>query len=1144
MVREKTAPPRTDCRSRLQAPRIIPEAVRFRRPAPKLKVTKMVTWGALLMALVSSMAAPSGGVALGTLSTVEQLKPTVGSDGLTVSQDADAPTNEATISLEPQALSLTTQLAEDPTAASLDDRHDASLQLLPESSLAPSLGVEITDGRRRRRLGRKRKRRPLQDEYWPPEGKPDDNDPESNGGGGGGGGGRLSERKRLPYAGAAASRWEGINKLPTAHGRLARPEHQQQQLQQQPFRSGHHRANDWMNNPYTDAISFEQQTGATRRPYVAAASTAVGGNFSPIDPNRPRRISSNGGGRPTEPSAASAAANSNPKAYRKPYSQARRSEEQFSSSEGSAEATVSSAADLKALLKQSDGLSLSEILQQRNISLQDLIKGKQMALAALTQSPPVDVSTVTPGELTDTTTAVSPTLSSVRFRVYDDSSTLMTTTTATVTSEPSSSGPESTVDPRPMATVLTEDETNNSVDELDGHGVSIFPTVEIKQLALNPVLPVFKEESRLRPIKGVASRIRPDLSNTHIRTSEPARFPSVGVKRLQPTPSPPSSSTSSIDSGDENALPSSTTPPVPSNPTVPSLLLITSTAREKWTPSASLVGQRQRQTNVGNKLQQQQATASPVGSPSESPTGKELDRLSSAEATSMLPEAEAMVELAPERGHYQHHQLLRVPKLKTRIAIKPKLTNVVPPTSASTTTTTTATTTTTVNSLLTEGDRFNLSDVELGDDGALVNESVSGQSRRQQRLNNGDDDDEPELNIIEKFTSFAEPASTSLEGKTASDDGEMADLVGRISEHTQRSFTDSLEEFYRDVTESNPSLFNDLAPIASSDDRRELLELMEDRRIGARLAKVLSQRNMTLEQLLEHRRRGSSQLHLAEIVAGKVKPIDDKIDIVTAFEHFPRFNIGNLRSIRPDDIKQDSQGFSYFTSIINLRPADDGYKEGRARALASPPLPVHRHRGSATAGNHRNEAHFLASGGSKDRLLLPSRMSATGVYGSSSNYEDDARRENGAEEHDLLDLELSGHGFQHHRSASVTIESTSIPVGVRSAIVASSAIVGVSLAIFVAIFVTCRLRQRRRQKLNYTENFHMAKGRLPIIHSAELEARKSSSERSSGSAGEQVVYTTHRALGGGGASSSSTDAGTARGRQQQQQQQPQQSAMM
>ncbi|KFB37362.1 AGAP013249-PA-like protein [Anopheles sinensis] len=1035
------------------------------------------------------------------------------------------------------ALSLTSQqLANDPTAASTNEQHhnDASLQLLPESSLAPSsVAPENSDvGRRRRRLGRKRKRRPLQDDYWPPEGQ--DNDTEANPGGGGGG--RLSDRKRLPYAGAAASRWEGISKplpLPTR----ARPD--------QPYRSGHHhRANDWMNNPYTDAINVEQQqplAGTRRPPYVAPA---VGGNFSPIDPNRLRRIPSNAVRGASESPAATAVPTSasNHKAYRKPYSQARRSEEQFSSPDGSGEASAgkpTSATDLKALLKQSDGLSLSEILQQRNISLQDLIKGKQMALAALTQSP-LDVTT-SMGEQDSDTTTVSPTLSSVRFRVFDDTPVIMTTTTTTTTTpastvanEHSSSGPESTVNPvRPETTLLlAEDETNNSVDELDGgHAVSIFPTVEIKQLALNPVLPILKEE-RLRPIKGVASRIRPDLSNAHIRTLEPARFPTAGGngKRL------PSLSSSSS-SGDDNAITTATgsTTMVPSNPTVPSLLLITSTAREKWTPSASLQGQRHREQKwsgaTGNGKQTSSTLSPPVTS-SEPSTAKEfIGRLNSAEATSMLPEAEAMVELSPER---HHHHLLRVPKLKTRIAIKPKLTNVVPPTAPSTSTTTTTTTTT--SSPSTEGDRLNLSDVELGDDGPRVNKTDISQPRRQQRLNDNDDD-EPELNIIEKFTSFAEP-SGSLEGKTVTsgetqEDQEMADLIGRISEHTQRSFTDSLEEFYRDVTESNPSLFNDLSPIASSDDRRELLELMEDRRIGSRLAKVLSQRNMTLEQLLEHRRRGSSQLHLAEIVNGKVKPIDDKIDIVTAFEHFPRFNIGNLRSIRPDDIKLDSQGFSYFTSIINLRPSDDVYKE--ARALQA------RHRGSAATtsnGNHRNEAHFLASGGSKDRLLVPSRMSATsanaGSYG--SNYEEESAREN-IVEHDLLDLELSGHGFQHHRSASVTIESTSIPVGVRSAIVASSAIVGVSLAIFVAIFVTCRLRQRRRQKLNYTENFNMAKGRLPIIHSAEMEARKSTSStsasRRSSNAGEQVVYTTHRALGGGGGggSSQTTDAGT-RGRQQ------------
>ncbi|XP_058058501.1 uncharacterized protein LOC131209446 [Anopheles bellator] len=745
-----------------------------------------------------------------------------------------------------------------------------------------------------------------------------------------------------------------------------------------------------------------------------------------------------------------------------------------------------------------------------------------MALAALTQSP-LDVTTTTVRLSDDDTTTVSPTLASVRFRVSEEfvtgRSPVAPAVTVADTAEqdenhlPSGPGTSETPPTRgkhPQLVPQPEDDTNNSVDDVvpsraasdDDTGVAIFPTVEIKQLALNPVLPVVKDapEQRMRPIKGVASRIRPDLSNTHIRTDPvaPGRFPETVT-----SPPPPSAA-------------------INGSPTISSFLLATSTARERWTPSASLVERHREQ------LQQKQQSLV-MASTEQAPMADELvARPRPVESSSSLPEAEAMV--GPER-----HHLLRVPKLKPRIAIKPRLPNAVAATAAGVEHPSTAPPVPKVTEE--EPDRFNLSDVELTDDSGAQDSSKNSststsQSRRQQRLN----DDEPELNIIEKFTSFADPPSapSSASSPVGQDDEDaeqaVAELIGRISEHTQRSFTDSLEDFYRDVTESNPSLFNDLSPVASSDDRRELLELMEDRRIGSRLAKVLSQRNMTLEQLLEHRRRGSSQLHLAEIANGKVKPIDDKIDIVTAFEHFPRFNIGNLRSIRPDDIKLDSQGFSYFTSIINIRPsADDGYKE--ARALHAGRQWNRRHPAAVAEGpsvypaNHRSsDGHFLAKGGSKDRLLVPSRISAaTGPY---ERPREQSEEQMVAGDSDLLDLELSGHGFQHqhHPGGSVMIESTSMPAGVRSAIVASSAIVGVSLAIFISIYVVCRLRQRRRSKLNYTENFNMAKGRLPIIHSATTDGRKSSasgrSNVSSIGTEQQVIYTTHRALMTGGQSDS------------------------
>lgn len=110
-------------------------------------------------------------------------------------------------------------------------------------------------------------------------------------------------------------------------------------------------------------------------------------------------------------------------------------------------------------------------------------------------------------------------------------------------------------------------------------------------------------------------------------------------------------------------------------------------------------------------------------------------------------------------------------------------------------------------------------------------------------------------------------------------------------------------------------------------DRGELIELLEDQESGNRFLKVLNERNMSLEEFLEQRKRGSSDLHLAMLAENKTENLpvgifDDKLDIVTAFENFPHFNLVDLKSIRPSDIKTDSQGSSYFTSIIDIEPTE------------------------------------------------------------------------------------------------------------------------------------------------------------------------------------------------------------------------------
>lgn len=84
-----------------------------------------------------------------------------------------------------------------------------------------------------------------------------------------------------------------------------------------------------------------------------------------------------------------------------------------------------------------------------------------------------------------------------------------------------------------------------------------------------------------------------------------------------------------------------------------------------------------------------------------------------------------------------------------------------------------------------------------------------------------------------------------------------------------------------------------------------------------------------------------------------------------------------------------------------------------------------------------------------------------------------------ARAHDLIDLELSGHGFK--RSAMNLMHTSEVPSGIRSAMVASAAIVLTSLIAFMMVFVACRWKQRRRRhKLDYLEAYSVMRSKMPI----------------------------------------------------------------
>lgn len=167
--------------------------------------------------------------------------------------------------------------------------------------------------------------------------------------------------------------------------------------------------------------------------------------------------------------------------------------------------------------------------------------------------------------------------------------------------------------------------------------------------------------------------------------------------------------------------------------------------------------------------------------------------------------------------------------------------------------------------------------------------------------------------------------------------------------------------------------------------------------------------------------------------------------------------------------------------MINLASA---MVNGKVKNIANnTPWPSSKDYDSEQEQSAENVDHnYLDRPSSKVTVISPRRSPPPDSFHDVDLLESEAARS-----HDPLDLELSGHGFRRN---SVTIENAELPLGVRSAIIASASIVGVSLCIFIIIFLTCRWRQKRRKKVSYSDRFQAVRGRLPILNSRDASPSK------------------------------------------------------
>lgn len=581
------------------------------------------------------------------------------------------------------------------------------------------------------------------------------------------------------------------------------------------------------------------------------------------------------------------------KAYRRPYSLAKKEEEEQKQSVR--EAPSNRAADLKNLLKQSGGLSLSEILQQQNLSLDDLLKGKQKAIKALqnTAAPPqhAEAWESTP---TKTTRRIPAPSRQPHTAAKETPELPMRRNLTNRISNYQRPQPQST-QPAPVH------ESRESVEQpmpifVSPRTVSTIPTyttdsgIEVATISNNldasgvRRLPVH----RLKPIKEVVSAIRPDLTNSASRKRMPMLKSSFNKTTIATSSAPPkeqptfkavpkpkerlryggnlSLRLNNMNGGKSdliNTTTEDTNGPVRQDTSTPSSTTSSSTTTTTSTTTASLENSR---TNVRNRLVMRPRLRPAIhvlSSTTPLPTSSEQPSVGTVHID--------MIDIttpAPPMAHSSENPSDNVPEYDLHRKLnesKPEL---------------------------------NVIEVELEPYQETRPKAPATLEELfapvvQQDANNAPSDEE----LIHSSTSRSYHF-------TGSNENGLSRFPSKFSDETE---TRPFKHPYLDVTERNPSLFTDINTRVF-DDKTELLDLLEDRRSGSRLVKVLQQRNMTLEELIDHRKRGSSQLHLAEIFWNRTavdvpdESRDDKLDIVTAFENFPKFNLDNLKSIKPDEV--------------------------------------------------------------------------------------------------------------------------------------------------------------------------------------------------------------------------------------------------
>ena len=316
----------------------------------------------------------------------------------------------------------------------------------------------------------------------------------------------------------------------------------------------------------------------------------------------------------------------------------------------------------------------------------------------------------------------------------------------------------------------------------------------------------------------------------------------------------------------------------------------------------------------------------------------------------------------------------------------------------------------------------------------------------------------------------------------------------------------------------------EIYPEMEPDARAEILELFNTNSSANKLESLLKARNMSIEDLIALRRRGSSQLHLAEVAQSRDNlfrlSTDKDVGESQDFQNNSHEN-ENVKTVKPDcssfreakvfvkRIEDEELNKKPMEEVLHIKEFEtlppnwsdqfgdpDSFTSNKERKQESKEQ-INLERFEETRTEQFPES-FKESDGFLNTLsnLESSRSSKTeqsteGISYYTNNSEEPDRRNNSMilTEDDRVHESVSdvsntfSNIYRLNSDNKESREKHSISK-IKPSIIASGAILGVTIVVFLGIFIACRIRQK--QKYTYRNTFSRTVFQSPVVASRKL----------------------------------------------------------